>query len=102
MSNIIIAIVLVLVAAVLVFWFVKYKRSSSESRMQQMMQQAGLDPALIKQGDTQSIIAEIRRQCRKCESEALCERWLAGQEEGPNVFCPNARIFEEIKRTSQT
>ena len=102
MFDISIAVILVVVAAVLVTWFLKYKAGTSEIRMMRMLQCAGLDPEFARQADTETIIGEVRRRCRKCQSEDLCERWLAGREEGSNIFCPNAQVFEELKRASQT
>jgi len=96
MSEISIAVILVVIATALVAWFLKYKANSSERRMMKMMQRSGLDPAIANQGDTENIIKAVRRRCRKCQSEGQCERWLAGEEEGGNVFCPNAQVFEEL------
>ena len=101
MFEIYIAIILVIAAAILIALFLKYKASSSEKRMMLMMQCAGLDPEIANQADTETIIKEVRRRCRKCQSEDLCERWLAGVEEGGNIFCPNAEVFQELKRASQ-
>ena len=101
MFDISIAVTLVAVAAALVAWFLKYKAGTSERRMMRMLQCAGLDPEFARQADTESIIGEIRRRCRKCQSEDLCERWLAGLEKGDNIFCPNAPVFEELKRASK-
>ena len=100
MSDISIAVTLVIVAAALVFWFLKYKAGSSERRMMQMMQRIGLDPEIATQGDTENIFKEVRSRCRKCQSEGQCEMWLAGAKDGDNVFCPNAEVFEELKRAS--
>jgi hypothetical protein len=100
MSDFSIAIILVVVAAALVFWFLKYKAGSSERRMKQMVQRIGLDPEIASQGDTESIFREVRRRCRRCQSEGQCEMWLAGAKGGDNDFCPNAQVFEELKKTS--
>ena len=100
MSDISIAVILVTVAAALVFWFLKYKANSSERRMMQMMQRIGLDPELATQGDTESIFKEVRSRCRRCQSEGQCEMWLVGAKDGGNVFCPNAQVFEELKQAS--
>ena len=102
MFDISIAIILVVVAIALVAWFLKYKAGTSERRMKEMLQRAGLDPEIATQVDSESIIREVRRRCRKCQSEDLCERWLAGEEGGDNAFCPNAEVFEELNRASQS
>ena len=99
MFDISIAIILVVVAIALVAWFLKYKAGTSERRMKEMLQRAGLDPEIATQVDSESIIREVRRRCRKCQSEGLCERWLAGKAEGNNDFCPNAQVFEALKST---
>ena len=98
MSDISIALILVIVAAALVFWFLKYKANSSERRMTQMMQRIGLDPEIATHGDTEDIFREVRRRCRRCQSEGQCEMWLAGAKDGDNVFCPNAQVFEELRK----
>jgi len=100
MSDISIALILVIVAAALVFWFLKYKANSSERRMVRMMQHIGLDPEVATQGDSESIIKEVRRRCRRCQSEGQCELWLACTDDRANVFCPNAEVFEELKLAS--
>ena len=97
MSDISIAAILIIVAIALVFWFLKYKAGSSERRMMQMMQRIGLDPEIATQDDTENIFREIRRRCRRCQSEGQCEMWLANAKDGDNVFCPNAEVFEELK-----
>jgi len=100
--DIIIAIIMVAIVTALVAFFLKYKADTSERRMKKMLQRIGLDPEIFTQADSESIIREVRRRCRKCESEDLCERWLASEEGGDNDFCPNAKVFEELKRTSPT
>jgi len=98
MGNISIAIIMTVVAFALVMWFLRYKSHASERRMMRMMQHHGLDPQIAKQGDTESIIREIRRRCSRCQVEGHCERWLDGKEKGDGSFCPNARVFEELAR----
>jgi hypothetical protein len=97
MSDISITIILAVVAITLVAWFLRYKSNTSERRMTRMMQRLGLNPDLVNQEDTEAIISEVRSRCRKCQSEAVCERWLEGIESGDNTFCPNAQVFEELK-----
>jgi hypothetical protein len=36
----------------------------------------------------------VRARCRRCPVEDVCERWLAGELEGDNGFCPNANVFD--------
>ena len=99
MSQLSIAIILLVVAAALVVWFLKYKANSAERRMMKMLQRCGLDSGIAKQGDTEGIIREVRRRCRRCQTEDQCEKWLSGIEEKGNVFCPNAQVFEQLKQT---
>ncbi len=82
------------VALFLVFGFLRYQRSGSERRMRRMLKAVGLDPEIADSGDIEAIMKDVRYRCRRCSSEAVCERWLAGQEEGSNDFCPNHRVFE--------
>lgn len=93
-----IAIILAAIAVALVAWFFRHKASSSERRMQQMMRHAGLDPETVSDSDFGTIIEEVRKRCRRCQTEGRCERWLAGKEVGDNSFCPNKEVFEEIRR----
>jgi hypothetical protein len=88
-----VALVMVAVIGALLVWFARYLGASSEGRMLRMLMRAGVDPEIAARGDKQAIIEDIRSRCRKCQAEALCERWLAGKVEGENTFCPNARIF---------
>ena len=62
MSDISIAIILVVAAVALVWLFLRYKAKASERRMLQMMQRYGLSPELIAQGDTGAIINGLPTQ----------------------------------------
>jgi len=70
-------------AIAFVFLFRHYLAVNSERRMRAMLEN-GID----------NIMSAVRKRCRSCKSESLCERWLAGEETGDNDFCPNARVFE--------
>jgi len=102
MFEIGIAIALVVIAAALVALFLKYKAGASERRMMEMMRSVGLDPDIARYGDHEAIISAVRRQCRRCQSEDLCERWLAGEETGDNDFCPNRQIFSYLEKRVTT
>ena len=95
-NDLAIALIMVAVAVYLVVMFLRYKAGTSEQRMRGMLERCGLDPDLIATGDTRAIISEVRRLCRKCQNEAVCERWLTGEESGENSFCPNALTFEAL------
>lgn len=75
-----------------------YMAVASERRMRSMLQHAGVDPIVLESGDTGKIIREIRRRCRACSTEAVCERWLSGEEQGGNDFCPNANVFATLRQ----
>jgi hypothetical protein len=96
-----IVIILVVLAAVFVSVFLKYKAAGSERRMIRMMKRVGLNPEIASQGDTETIVREIRRRCRKCQAEDPCEQWLEGKFEGDNSFCPNAPIFKILKEKAE-
>jgi len=74
-----------------------YLVSGAERRMRRMLLSLGLDPALATQGNADDIMNEVRRRCRHCSSESVCERWLDGVESGGNSFCPNAPVFDAFK-----
>ena len=102
MFEIGVATVMVAVSVALVVWFRRYMAAASERRMVSMLQCAGLDPEIATHGDTEAIMKEIRRRCRRCPSEDLCDRWLAHEEKGGNTFCPNAQVFEMLTRTTES
>lgn len=97
--QIIAAVVMVGLAVALVVAFGRFMAAASERRMMRMLERVGLDPAIISSGDKEAIMKGIRSRCRSCSTEGVCERWLAGEEAGENVFCPNAKVFEALKRT---
>jgi len=88
------------VAFGLFYAYRKYLAANSERRMQSMIESVGLDPAMARRGDIQSIMKEVRRRCQSCSTEDVCERWLTGNEEGDNDFCPNSKVFETLKTYS--
>ncbi len=95
-----VAILMVAVSVALVVWFSRYVAAASQGRMMHMLARAGVDPEVARSGDTKAIIQDVRRRCGRCRSEALCDRWLAGKVEGNNSFCPNAQIFDLLKKTT--
>ncbi len=98
--QIIAAIFMVIAAIALVVTFRKYKDGASERRMVRMLERVGLDPAIASSGDNEAIMKEIRQRCRTCAAEDVCERWLADDEDGDNVFCPNAQVIDALQRTT--
>ena len=98
--QIIAAILMVGATIALVVSFWKYKRAASERRMLSMLEHVGLDPAIASSGDTKFIMREIRRRCRTCAAEDVCERWLANDQDDDNVFCPNAEVIDALRSKS--
>ncbi len=98
MFEINVAIILVAVTVTMFVWLQRNLVAASARRMMGMMTRAGLDPVVATEGDrrTKAVMKEARRRCRNCMREGLCERWLAGNVEGSNSFCPNARVFRAL------
>lgn len=94
------ALVMVGAAAGLFFAYRTYLAANSERRMRTMLESVGLDPAIAASGEIPTIMQEVRQRCRTCNSEDVCERWLKGDKEDPNDFCPNARVFEILNKHS--
>jgi hypothetical protein len=98
--QIFVAIVMVGAAFALLVAFRRYRAAASEGRMMSMLDRVGVDPAIATSGDAEAIMREVRQRCRSCSTEAVCERWLAGAEEGDNIFCPNVKVFSALQKTS--
>lgn len=100
-NEFLIALVLLSAAIIAIMLFLRYKRSNTERRMMSMLERQGLDPEIARQGDTKTIVDAVRQRCSRCQSEAVCERWLAGEIEGDNDFCPNAEVFKSLARQTE-
>jgi hypothetical protein len=88
-----VAAVMVAVSVGLLLWFWRDLGEASERRTMDMLAGAGVHsvpPA------NEYIMQDARKRCRRCPSEGLCERWLAGSVDGDNSFCPNAQIFRKL------
>ncbi len=94
------AIAMAGIAFAIFFGFRRYLAANSERRMQAMLESVGLDPNLATSGEIPTIMKEVRQRCSHCAAESVCERWLEGNEEGDNAFCPNAKVFEVLKKYS--
>ena len=83
----------------------KHNLAASERRMVIMLERVGLDPAIALSGEPDSIIEcmiegsmkKIRQRCRACSTVNECERWIAGNDDSDNVFCPNVRVFGALR-----
>ncbi len=97
-----IAFLLLLITAILVVRFRSMLASKSKSRMYRMMASLGVDPKRFadSQEDTGIDMKVIRSRCNMCPCEDVCERWLAGEVEGDNGFCPNANVFDGVVKAS--
>ena len=95
LSDIGIAILLVVVAAALIVWFCRTLEAASRSRLRRMMAHYGLDPDKLANSDSGMglDLHAVRSRCRTCPIENVCERWLAGEIVGDNDFCPNGKMF---------
>jgi hypothetical protein len=93
-----IAIFFLATAAALVLLFRRKLAISSTSRMYRMMARIGVYPRnFARSGDDADFdLDSVRKRCRMCPAEDVCERWLAGEIEGDNGFCPNAKIFDGV------
>jgi Family of unknown function (DUF6455) len=98
LSDTQIALIITVVAAALVVWFRNTIAAASRSRMYRMMAKLGVDPNKLGRaaGSASASVETVRTRCRMCPSEDVCERWLSGEIEGDNGFCPNARIFDGV------
>jgi hypothetical protein len=96
------AIVMVLAVLALIFAWRSYQTANSSRRRLAMLETLGLDPAIDSSADLPTIMSDVRQRCEHCPSEDVCERWLRGEETGGNDFCPNARVFEILRKYSAT
>ncbi len=100
-THISVAIVMVAVTVVLFLWFQRSLAAGSTRRRTRMLRRIGLDPDIATRGDpqTKAVMKEARRRCGNCRVEDICNRWLIGECEGGNAFCPNARVFRSLANT---
>jgi Family of unknown function (DUF6455) len=98
MTQDIAAIAMAVVGIFVVVAYRQYLEVHTERRMHAMIESLGLDPELASDAEIGTIMREVRQRCRNCTAEAVCERWLRGEEEGDNAFCPNQKVFEILVR----
>ena len=98
LMQMIAAAVMVGVASALFYLYRRYLAANSERRMLAMLESVGLDPAIAFSGSVGTIMSEVRQRCRSCASEDVCERWLTGDADGDNEFCPNSRVFSVLRK----
>lgn len=90
------AIVMLGLTVTLLACFFRMNRAASWWRRTRMMSRLGLDPLGTDSRQPTAIMKDVRKRCSRCPSEALCERWLAGEVGGNNLFCPNADTFRAV------
>ena len=98
LTQLIAAIVMVGLGLALVIGYRAYLNRNSERRMLSMIDSLGLDTDIASNEELGTLMVEVRQRCRGCTAEDVCERWLRGDEEGDNAFCPNARVFEILDK----
>ncbi|MDX2412403.1 MAG: DUF6455 family protein [Woeseiaceae bacterium] len=98
LTQTIVAIVMVGLSLALIIGYRAYLASNSERRMLSMLDSLGLDPEIASSGELNTIMGEARKRCEACTTEDVCERWLRGDEEGDNAFCPNKRVFDILSK----
>ena len=94
------AIAMTGIAVAFILGFRRYLAANSERRMLTMIESVGLDAEIATSGEIPAIMKEVRHRCQNCATEAVCERWLQRNEEGDNSFCPNAKVFDVLKKYS--
>ena len=99
--QVVAAMAMVGIAASMIFGFRRYLAVNSERRMQTMLESVGLDPKMATSGEIPTIMKEVRQRCRSCAIESVCERWLQGKKDDGNDFCPNAKVFDILRKHSQ-
>ena len=98
LMQIISAIVMLAVVGGLFFAYGNYLATNSERRMLSMVESIGLDPAIASNSELETIMRDVRKRCRSCPSEDVCERWLTCDEKDDNDFCPNSKAFTVLKK----
>lgn len=98
LSQVIASLAMAGVTVVMVLSYRRYLAESSKRRMRTMLESIGLDPEMALSAEFPTVMKEIRQRCRHCAAEDVCERWLNGHERGDNSFCPNAKVFEAMKK----
>ncbi len=100
MSQIVAAVGMTIVVVMLIFTYGRYLAVSSERRMLTMLDSIGLDPDIASNSELESIMSDVRKRCKSCTTEDVCERWLTCNEKRDNDFCPNSKVFEALKKYS--
>ena len=100
--QVVAAMATIAIAAAMMLGLRRYLAVNSERRMRMMLESVGLDPEIATSGEIPTIMKEVRQRCRSCAIESVCERWLEGKKDDGNDFCPNAKVFEVLRKHSQS
>jgi hypothetical protein len=100
--QVVAAMATIAIAVAMMLGFRRYLAVNSERRMRMMLESVGLDPEIATSGEIPTIMKEVRQRCRSCAIESVCERWLEGKKDDGNDFCPNAKVFEVLRKHSQS
>lgn len=98
LTQILAAVLMLVIGIGLVVAYRKYLAANSERRMRAMLESVGLDPEIADMAGIETIMSEVRQRCSACNSESVCERWLASDKKSDNDFCPNAKVFEVFRK----
>jgi uncharacterized protein YjiS (DUF1127 family) len=75
-------------------------RARNRSLMARMLVHFGVRPDRIAVR-YQGALRDAERVCAHCGSTGRCRRWLnqGATDDAPRLFCPNAELFDEMKRS---
>ncbi|MDH3374204.1 MAG: DUF6455 family protein [Gammaproteobacteria bacterium] len=98
LTQLVAAMLMLGVGIALVFAYRRYLAVNSERRMRAMLESVGLDPEIADIAGIETIMSEVRQRCSACNSESVCERWLESDKKSDNDFCPNAKVFDVLRK----
>ena len=98
--DISVALLMVSVVVACLVWFHGSLAAGSTRLFLAMMKRLGLGSgtAALYDPRVKATLKKARRRCGRCPGEGLCERSLAGEVEGDNAFCVNARTFATLTK----
>jgi hypothetical protein len=90
-----VAIYLALIVAVVLPILHWHQSTTVDGRLQRMMVSCGIDEksAVHAEQLLNLDMDAARSRCRNCQVTVLCDRWLDGETDVNNSFCPNAWLF---------
>lgn len=87
--------VIVAVVAAIHHW---HHSAAVDSHVQRMMVSCGIREKTAANADQllDLDMDAVRLRCRHCQAAVLCDRWLDGETDISNSFCPNAWLFRKV------